>query len=63
MHMLITNPVIAQYYPAYPKFGGVLINSTDAAGGTFWFCGVNIMPADAVAPKVARASASMILAL
>ena len=31
--------------------------------GIPWLCGVNTMPADALAPKVARASAGLVLAV
>ena len=38
-----------------------MINSSDAETGKFWLWGVNTIPADALAPKVARASAGMAL--
>ena len=41
----------------------MIINSTDAGDGMFWLWGVNNMPADALAPKVARASAGMVMVL
>ena len=37
------------------------INSSDAGDRIFQLYGVNTMPADALAPKVARASAGMVL--
>ena len=39
----------------------VIINFFDAGDGIFPLCGVNTMPADELAPKVASASADMIL--
>ena len=39
------------------------INSSDAGDGIFRFWGVSTMPADALAPKVASASAGMLLAV
>ena len=36
---------------------------SDAGDAIFWLCGVNTIPADALAPKVARASAGMVLAV
>ena len=41
----------------------VSINSSDAGDEIFWLSGVNTMPADALAPKVARASADIVLAV
>ena len=38
-----------------------IFNSLDASDGIFWLWGVNAMPADSLAPKVARASAGMVL--
>ena len=42
--------------------GSVSVNSSDAGDRILWLWGVNTMPADALAPKVARASAGMALA-
>ena len=44
--------------PIYSKS----LNSTDAEDKIFWLLGVNIMPADALAPNIANASADMVLA-
>ena len=38
-----------------------IIDSFDAVDGIFWLWEVNAMPADSLAPKVARASADMVL--
>ena len=38
-------------------------NSSDVGDGVLKFLGVNTMPADALAPKVARASAGMPLSV
>ena len=48
---------------AYRKFSmKPVINSSDAGNRIFWTWGVNTMPADALAPEVARASADIVLA-
>ena len=39
------------------------VNSSDARDGIYQLCWVNIMPADALAPKVASASTGMVLAV
>ena len=39
------------------------INSSDAGDGIFQLCGVNAMPADALAPEVTSASPSIVLAV
>ena len=39
------------------------INSFDAGDGIFWLLWGNTMPADALAPKVTRASTDMVLAV
>ena len=39
----------------------VRLNSSDAGDEIFWILGVNTMPADALAPKLASASAGMVL--
>ena len=40
-----------------------IVNFSDAGDGIFWLLGFNTMPGDALAPKVARASAGMVLAV
>ena len=39
------------------------VDSSDAGDGIFQLNGVNTIPADALAPKVIRASAGMVLAV
>ena len=47
--------------PLTPGRCGCDLISSDAGDGIFQLCGVNNKPADALAPKVARPSAGMVL--
>ena len=53
----VTLTIIAELYLLHG------FNSSDAGDGIFRLCGVNIMPGDALAPKVAIASSGMVLAV
>ena len=54
------NAAIKVNNPLTPGRCGRNFNSSDVGGGIFQLCGVDTKPADALAPKVAKASAGMV---
>ena len=54
VHIVVKMPVDLSNYVQ-------LFTSSDAGDGIFWLLGVDTMPVDALASKVARASAGMVL--